>query len=187
MPHTLAVVDVLIAAERLTQASDTISLTTLHLERDLRRCRLRVTVPAAGARLQERRVTVVPDALFSLDVAGNRLDFVVELDRGTERREKWRDKVAALTTWITTPQSRTLLPGRRSSATVMVVTESPGRREQLRVWTEEELCSMGFLRDYGRIFAISCASPVSLSPEAFFAQPHWWPVFSQVPKSLIKK
>jgi hypothetical protein len=70
MPHTLAVVDVLVAVERLTQEVPTIRLTQLLLERDIRRRRFRVQVPAMSEYQPARHVAVVPDALFSLDVAG---------------------------------------------------------------------------------------------------------------------
>src|SRR4051794_31538334 len=99
---TLAVVDVLVAVERLTQEVPEIRLQTLLLERDLRRLHLQVTVPrGASGYEQARRVGVVPDALFSVSVAGGTTQhFVLELDRGTERQQVWRDKVAALTLWV---------------------------------------------------------------------------------------
>src|SRR4051794_36553913 len=63
MPHTLAVIDVLIAAERLTHDSHEIRLTQLVLERELRRLAHRVSVPSVAGFSPERSVTVIPDAV----------------------------------------------------------------------------------------------------------------------------
>jgi hypothetical protein len=147
MPHTLAVVDVLIAAERFAGSATPVHLEQLQLERDLRRLRLRVTVPPAGVRTQQRTVTVVPDALFTMDVAGHVLHFLVELDRGTERRQQWRDKAAALTAWVAAPERHKVLSG--PYVTVLVVTQTPARRDELRAWTEQELHALGLFLDTG--------------------------------------
>jgi protein involved in plasmid replication-relaxation len=184
MPHTLAVIDVLIAAERLTHANPAIRFTQLRSERELRQRSMRVTVLASHDTATARHITVVPDAVFSLAVAGVTQDFVLELDRGSERRVVWQRKVAALTAWIDAPAGEALLPS--EYLRLIVVTTSPARREQLRVWTGEELTARGLLGNYGRLFAISDSSPVALSPEEFFAGAHWHPPFAGSPDSLIE-
>jgi Replication-relaxation len=181
LPHTLAVIDVLIAAERLTHDFD-IRLTQLCTERELRRLRPRVSVPGVPGYTSAWQVTVIPDAVFSLAVGAQTQHFVLEVDRGTERQGAWRRKVAALTQWIDSPGSAALLPG--EYVTVMVVTPIPQRREQLRRWTARELTTRGLTQHAG-MFALSSASPVALTPQAFFMGEHWHPPSIGTPDSLI--
>jgi hypothetical protein len=61
-PHTLAVIDVLIAAERLTHDTADIRLLQLVLERELRQLAYKVTVPAGEYLTPQHVVTVIPDA-----------------------------------------------------------------------------------------------------------------------------
>ncbi|MGY1710352.1 replication-relaxation family protein [Geodermatophilus sp. SYSU D00758] len=183
MPHTLAVVDVLVALEQLTQEVPGVSLQELLLERDLRRKGLKATVPAGGGVLQPRRVTVVPDAFFTLSVAGGLQHFLLEVDRDTERQHQWREKVAALAFWLTSPASRTLVP--TPSVTVMVTTPSVRRREQLRLWTQQELRERRLFEDFAGIFMLTSVSPLDVAPAAFFGEAHWHPAYLGATDSLI--
>src|SRR5512144_894475 len=81
LPHTLAVIDVLIAADRLTDLSPAIRLEQLRLEQHLRRLAPRAGVTGVDGQSAARPCTVVPDAIFSVSVRGERQDFVLELDR----------------------------------------------------------------------------------------------------------
>jgi protein involved in plasmid replication-relaxation len=182
MPHTLAVIDVLVAVERLTQEVPEIRMTKLLLERDLRRLRPQVTAPGTTAYDRSRRVAVVPDALFSLINDGDGQDFILELDRGTERQHVWRDKVAAMTLWVTSPASAELLTSQH--ITVMVVTTAgPRRREDLRSWTAAELQARGLFDEYASIFAITDVSAVTTPPVEFFGGTHWHPPFAAALKA----
>jgi hypothetical protein len=183
MPHTLAVIDVLIAAERLTQEEPDVKFEQLLLERDLRRLQCKVEVPAVQGPLQSRRVTVVSDAVFTLVVNGTPQHFVLELDRDTERRVAWQRKVAALTLWIASPDSRGLLPG--PYVFVMVVTPTWQRREQLRLWTAQELRARSLYDQYAPIYAITDVSPVATEPVDFFTGSYWYPPFTGSPDSLV--
>jgi len=186
MPHTLAVVDVLVAVERLTQEVPEVRVQKLLLDRDLRRLRLQVTVPRASGYERDRRVGVVPDALFSLSIGGTTEDsyFLLEMDRGTERQQVWRDKVAPLTLWVASASSSTLLT--TPYVTAMVVTTTERRRESLRTWTAAELQARGLSDEYSFMYAITDASPVTTAPVEFFGGAHWYPPFSgDPPDSLI--
>jgi hypothetical protein len=183
MPHTLAIIDVLIAAERLTQEVPGIQLSAVVMERELKRWRMQTIVPGISGLTQSRTVTVVPDALFSLTVEGVVQHFVLEVDRDTEHQRAWRDKVAALTSWLMSPDTAELLPSR--FITVNIVTPDADRRNTLRVWTEEELRRRGFFDRYGSRFMITAASPVTMSPVEFFMEEHWHPPYIGSPDSLI--
>jgi hypothetical protein len=183
MPHTLAVIDVLIAAERLTQEVVSVYLTQLLLERDLRRMGLRVTVPPIQVQAHARRVTVVPDAIFSFEVDGVEQHFILELDRDTERAQAWRNKVAALALWLDSTSSRHSLPS--DYRTVIVAVPTNRRREQLREWTALELKERSLYDTYAPIFVFSEISPVSTTPLDFFAGAHWYPAYLADPEGLI--
>lgn len=69
MDHTLATIDVLIAAERLCRTQP-VALSRLLLERQLRTHPTRVTVPAVEGK-PARPVAVIPDAWFELTITGH--------------------------------------------------------------------------------------------------------------------
>ncbi|WP_448620072.1 replication-relaxation family protein [Geodermatophilus sp. URMC 65] len=183
MRHTLAVIDVLISAERLMDEVWDVQLTQLVLERELRRLSLRVAVPGVSGYAPARQVTVVPDGVFSLWTAGTTQHFVLEVDQATERERVWRDKVAALVSWVASPSARTLLPD--PYVTVMVVTPTPGRRKQLRLWTMQELRARGLFDRYVDLFAFTNESPVTLSPQEFFGGHYWYVLDLDTPDSLV--
>jgi hypothetical protein len=184
MPHTLAVVDVLVAAERLTDEVPTIGLQQLLLERELRRRGLRVTVPTLSRYDRPVGVAVVPDAVFSLGIEGTTQYLLLELDRGTERQRAWREKVAALTLWLASAQSTQLLT--TEYVTVMVVTTAgKARRDYLRSWTLAELQARGLYDEYASMFAFTEASPADTEPVEFFGGNHWYPPYKDVPDSLV--
>jgi hypothetical protein len=131
-----------------------------------------------------RRVSVVPDALFSLRIGNATQTFLLELDRGTERQQAWRDKVATVTFWIAAPESQALLP--TDYVTVMVVTTAgPTRREYLRYWTAAELHSRGLSEEYGSVFAFTDSSAVTTPVVEFFGGRHWHPAVTGALDSLI--
>ncbi len=95
MDHTLATIDVLIAAEVLCRTAP-VAMPRLLVERQLRTHPLRVALPA-GEGTPARLVAVIPDAWFELAVADHQPEpIAMELDRGIEDQKRWRAKVAAL-------------------------------------------------------------------------------------------
>src|SRR5512135_887016 len=131
MDHTLATIDVLIAAERLCRTQP-VTLSRLLIERQLRAHPTRVTLPAVENK-PARSVAVIPDAWFELAVAGHQpIAIAVELDRGTEDQKRWRGKVAALAVWAAGSYRQAF---DAETLTVAVVTPDPARRNTLRTWT----------------------------------------------------
>ena len=97
MIHRLAVIDVMIAADMLCNANESITCPRMLSERELKRNALRVQVPSSGGG-QRRDVAVIPDAWFQLAHGnGTPYSIAVELDRGTEDQKVWRQKIAAYT------------------------------------------------------------------------------------------
>jgi len=183
MQHTLEIIDVLIAAQRLAQDLPDVQLTDVVMERELRRWRMQAVVPGVSGYTQTRTVTVVPDALFTLEVQGVAQHFVLEVDRDTEHRRVWQDKVAALTYWLLSPDIKMVFS--TDLITVMVVTPGDTRRDALRAWTEKELRERGLFDEQASMFMITAESPPGMTPAAFFAGRHWHPPYLGEPDNLI--
>jgi len=178
MEHTLAAVDVLVAAERLCRRFQ-VSMPRLLNERQLKRSSVRVQ-PAG--RPDASRVAVIPDAWFQLTSAEcDPVSIALELDRGTEGQKHWRRKVASLTAWAEGPYRRAF---ETDNLTVAVVVPTTVRRVQLSEWTAQELESIdrGELAD---IFLFTEASPVTTDPFELFFDLLWYPAGQAYPVSLL--
>ncbi|MFJ6384958.1 replication-relaxation family protein [Kitasatospora sp. NPDC092039] len=178
MEHTLAAVDVLVAAELLNRQHPLVSVPRLFTERQLKREAVRVQ-PAGDS--QARPVAVIPDAWLELAVAGEAVYVALELDRGTEEQKYWRRKVAALTAWALGPYRQLF---EADNLTVATVVPTTARRRQLSSWTAQELYGIGqpALCD---VFLFTETSPLEVSAEAFFFGALWFPADRPEPVSLL--
>jgi hypothetical protein len=179
MAHTLATVDVLIAAELLCQTTP-VTMPKLLTERQLRAHPIRVMLPA-GADKPARSVAVIPDAWFELAVAGRQPDpIAVELDRGTHDQKRWRAKVAALAAWAEGPYRQVF---DAQTLTIAVITPEEARRDILRRWTHQELTRLG--RQSLDVFLFTSADPAAIAPAQFFFGPCWYEPEAAEPVSLL--
>lgn len=179
MEHTLAAVDVLVAAECLCRTNTRFTLARLLSERQLKRMNVRVQ-PAGHD--DARAVAVIPDAWFEVQVLDEpSIAIALELDRSTEHQKHWRRKIAALTAWAEGPYRSAF---EADNLTVAVATPSRQRRDQLADWTWRELQTIG-RTDLADIFLLTEASPVTTPPETFFFEPVWHPAGEQHPVSLL--
>ncbi|WP_406462612.1 replication-relaxation family protein [Streptomyces sp. NBC_01622] len=178
MEHTLAAVDVLVAAERLCRKFQ-VSLPRLLNERQLKRSSIRVQ---PVGRPEAPRMAVIPDAWFQLTAVGcDPVSIALELDRGTEGQKHWRRKVASLTAWAEGPYRRAF---ETDNLTVAVAVPTMARRVQLSEWTAQELESIG--RDQlADIFLFTDASPVATDPFELFFDLLWYPAGQDHPVSLL--
>ncbi|MBB4984780.1 replication-relaxation family protein [Streptomyces nymphaeiformis] len=177
MEHTLAAIDVLVAAERLCREFN-VSMPRLVTERQLKRSPVRVQ-PAG--RPDAPRTTVIPDAWFELCVGGESVYIALELDRGTEQQKHWRRKVAALTAWAEGPYRQVF---EADNLTVAVAVPAKARREQLSDWTIRELEAIG-RTELADIFLFTSVSPVTTDPFELFFGPCWYPAGADRPVSLL--
>ncbi|MFC9883129.1 replication-relaxation family protein [Streptomyces libani] len=178
MEHTLAAVDVLVAAQSLCREFE-VSMPRLLNERQLKRSSIRVQ-PAG--RPEAPRVAVIPDAWFQLTVPDSEpVSIALELDRGTEGQKHWRRKVAALTAWAEGPYRKAF---ETDNLTVAVVAPTKVRRDHLSAWTAEELASIG-KSELADIFLFTNASPVTTEPFELFFGPCWYPAGESHPVSLL--
>lgn len=177
MEHTLAAVDVLVAAELLCQRFR-VSMPRLITERQLKRMNIRVQPHGQDG----RSVAVIPDAWFELEAAEEpAVAIALELDRGTEYQRSWRRKVASLTAWADGPYRSSF---EADNLTVAVATSNQARRDQLRTWTRMELEAISGLH-LAEIFLFTDASPVATEPVQFFFSPLWYPAGQSTPVALL--
>lgn len=173
MPHRLATIDVMIAADCLCRDYPVYCPQMLS-ERELKHGALKVEVspgPMVGESERPRTVAVIPDAWFQLTVEGHLpVSIALELDRGTESQRAWRDKVAALALWALGPYRNAF---QADNVTIGVVCPDVRRRETLAQWTKKELEArkLSTLLD---IFLFTSASPVIAMPAEFFFGPVWF-------------
>ncbi|MEU9573731.1 replication-relaxation family protein [Streptomyces massasporeus] len=178
MEHTLAAVDVLVAAESLCRTMR-VSMPRMLSERQLKRTNVRVT-PAGHE--DARPVAVIPDAWFELQAFDDPpVAIALELDRSTEHQKHWRRKIAALAAWAEGPYRSAF---DSDNLTVAVVTPTPQRRDQLAAWTTQELDATGSTHVVD-IFLFTDASPVTTPPERFFFEPLWLSLTSSAPVGLL--
>ncbi|MER6316228.1 replication-relaxation family protein [Streptomyces sp. NPDC001581] len=178
MEHTLAAVDVLVAAECLCR-DFRVSMPRLLNERQLKRSSIRVQ-PAG--RSEAPRMAVIPDAWFELTaVGGDPVSVALELDRGTEGQKQWRRKVACLTAWAEGPYRDAF---ESDNLTVAVAIPSAARRDQLSTWTLEELGQNGS-PELADIFLFTDASLVTTDPFELFFGLCWYPAGAADPVSLL--
>ena len=171
MPHTLAAIDVLISATCLCRDYD-VSCPRMLSERSLKRGALRVEVPPGPKTIShaKRHVAVIPDGWFELQVRNNPgVSVALELDRGTEAKGAWRDKVAALAFWAIGPYKEAF---EASNLTVVVVCSDTQRRDTLADWTLAELTDRR-MRNLADIFLFGAQDPVTTPPGEFFFGQCW--------------
>lgn len=178
--HTLATIDVLIAAELLCCTSP-VAMPRLLTERELKVNPARVELASADGQ-STRSVAVIPDAWFELAVGTKKpVAIAIELDRGSEDQKRWRGKVAALAAWALGPYREAF---GNETLTIAVVTPDAVRRDQLRTWTSQELDRIG-QPELAEIFLFTDADPVATSPQRFFVGRVWYEPTTSEPVSLL--
>lgn len=181
LAHTLAVNDVLVAAELLCRDQPQLELASLCHELALKRQPLQVTLGDGSS------VGVIPDGW--LDIRIHELSreyqscFALEVDRGSVEQRAWRRKVRALLAWSRGPYVKAF---GTTSLTVMVVATPGGRRcRELMRWTEAELHTLG-AQGESDLFRFTGQSATTLQPVEFFLTPQWHRLFDPRPLRLIK-
>jgi len=181
LAHILACSDVYVSATLLCRNEDGLELERLVPERVLRGLGERVQVDG-----RPRRVT--PDGWFSIiaTAAGERFRYPIalEVDMGSEKQTKWRDKIRGLLAWMDSPSYEKLF-GTRSVTTAVICPGKPKHAGVLCAWTEAELEVLKRRRD-GKHFLFTGANPATIVPRAFFGEPTWQEPFAQGPVSLLE-
>jgi hypothetical protein len=152
LSHTLALNDVLIAAEELAEVCpDYVRLIRAVHEQELKRWNLPHVIPDGFLHFQ------------LLTTAGwHNFPLLVELDMGTQNREAWQNKVARYTRFFAESLHTYFHMPPEALATVAVITTAGDERvENLQRWTEQALTRLGKREDLGDFFFFGDVFPDS--------------------------
>src|SRR5918999_5256581 len=181
--HLLAVNELLIAGQLLCRQQPALKLARVLHQQDFERQPVLVRRPGG----QPAKVKL--DGFLDFEVhsaSPYRAPFCLELDRGTERRQKWRDKVKSLVHFLRGPYQDTF--GRK--AVTIGVVATPGRERLISLigWTREELTELKATpEEIGAFrfatFPLDCRTPEAQrpTPAELFLTPRWYPAFESKP------
>ncbi len=185
--HLLAVNELLIAGQRLCQQQPTLKLARVLHQQDFERQPVVVRRPGG----QPAKVKLDGFLDFEVHTAQPyRSPLCLEVDRGTERRQKWRDKVRHLVYFMRGPYQDTF---KRQAVTIGVVA-TPGRERLISLigWTREELTELRATSEEVAAFRFATfpldwrtAEAQRPAPEEVFLAPRWYPAFEATPVPLF--
>jgi hypothetical protein len=146
--HALAIIDVFITADLLTQRDDRFAVETMLPDRVLRHRPMVVTCESTEfltGEIHTKQTKLIPDAFLLLRFAGETAQrtfpILLELDRGTEGPRPWREKIRSYLAALEGPYQQRF---GQESLTVAIVTPAGERRlGQLLGWLEAELLAGG--------------------------------------------
>jgi hypothetical protein len=185
--HLLAVNELLIAGQLLCRQRPAFKLAkALHQQHFERQ-------PVIVRRANGQPAKVKLDGFLDFEVhtaSPYRSPVCLELDRGTERRQKWRDKVRHLVWFLRGPYQETFS---RTAVTIGVVA-TPGRERLISLigWTREELTELKASPEEIAAFRFASfpldwrtAEAQRPTPDDIFLAPHWYPAFESKPVALF--
>jgi hypothetical protein len=185
MQHTLAVSDVLIAAQLLSQTIPGITLTRMFTERALRR-KIAVTLPTrtGDGTAHHRSMYVEPDASCDFLLHQTWQTFVhIEVYRNLPPVEwRFKRKIVGYVTYAVSGQHEELF--QTPSLSIAVITPTAQMAATLKRWTEEALHA-STQPDYGELFFFSSLNTASASPEDIFLSPIWEQAFNTAKTPLL--
>lgn len=155
--HSLAINDVLIAAHKLK--GYTLAEFTTEFEWKSK--------PTGG---------LAPDASILFERDGSYFPIVVEVDRSTEQRKFFKDKVSRLVRYSQDHESLTIA--------VIDITDNPNRLKALIRWTEQELTELG-ARNLKDIFLFASFDTDQEELSRVFCEAIWHTPFGEEPTTLL--
>jgi hypothetical protein len=193
--HTLAVSDVLIAAQLLERRVEGLLVAALRHEYDLKRTAAIRFAP--GQVDPTGSVYVVPDGWLDIRLAradgtALQLPLWLELDRGTEAIAAIKRKVRGIVAYHVGGHYGRVFGTNHLQVVFLVdraaydTTEQAAHRvDQIRRWCEEELTRLD-RRSYGSIVRVAVLpAREELDPLPFFTAPHCREPFSPTPVALL--
>ena len=175
--HTLAANDLLILTHLFCKQHDQFQLERFETESELKRhpVYLENTSP---------KVAVIPDAWVLLAGGENEYGIAWELDRATENRTVFREKIRMLAYYSQGPYADEFQTDALTIA--FVATEGGARRvESMLVWTEAELTNLGAQALASTVF-FAAFDPAKADPEEVFLSPIWRRPFTITPVALVE-
>jgi hypothetical protein len=186
--HLLAVNEVLIAGRRLCQQYPTVKLAKVLHQQDFEREPVPVRRPGGS----ETKVKLDGFLDFEVHTAQPyRAPLCLEVDRGSERRKRWREKVRNLVYFM---RGAYQVRFDRKAITIGVVaTSNRNRLIALITWTREELTELKATPEEVAAFRFATypldwwtPEPQRPTPEELFLTPRWYPAFDSKPVALLR-
>ena len=187
LDHTLAVNDFFIGLELLERETPSLHVEERLHEFELKKRATNVAFSPEGDRTLST-TTVIPDgwANITVGVAGNgyRTCVALELDRGSHKSRRFKQKIAAILAWSRGPYQRIF----QTTSLLVAVVATPGTKRaiQLLTWTQEELERLNATQDEREQFVFTPLPPDSPPDELFFGD-CWRLPFDSRPTSLLRR
>jgi hypothetical protein len=175
LKHTLASLDVLIAAHVVTRTNPRIQLNQFFTDYELKQQRFTVVI-------NQRKHAIVPDGWLDLSVEGEQGCIALELDRGTEDREAFQQKIRLYVPFITDVCMKAL--GADSLSVAVITTDGADRLSRLIRWTEAELTQLGE-QGLGQLFVFAAVDTDEISANELFFSPLFSCLFGEPNVSLL--
>jgi Replication-relaxation len=181
LQHTLAVNDVLIAAQLLSQSHPNIILTRMYMERELKR-KIYVATP--------ERTLIEPDASceFSMTETWHETPqtwddfFHIEVYRHVPQEGRFKQKIRGYVVSVETGHHEALFHTPALSIAVFAATEPMAAI--LKKWTQEALQESN-QPEQGERFFFTSSDPATASPEEIFLSPVWEQALSTTKTPLL--
>jgi Replication-relaxation len=182
LKHTMAVTDVLIAAQLLSQTVPHIELTRIITERELKR-KIYVDMP--------EKVCIEPDASLEFLIAETWHNppetwkdfFFIEVYRNLPPAEwRFKQKIQGYVTYGKSRQHAALF--KTSALSIAVIAQTPQMAITLKRWAEQVLTQMQRTEE-GEWFFFCSLNTATATPEELFLSPVWESAFGTAKTPLI--
>jgi hypothetical protein len=183
MQHTLAVSDVLIAAQLLAKTIPALTVTRLFTERALRR-KIAVTLPAHTSATHHRQIYIEPDASCDFLIHKAWQTFIhIEIYRTLPPAEwRFKQKVMGYVTYAVSGLHEEVFG--TPSLSIAVIAATKQMAATLKHWTEEALAGIGQVQ-YGELFYFRSLNTATARPENIYVAPLWEQAFSTTKTPLL--
>ena len=187
MLHNVLLTRFLVAAHVWSRKRTDFNLVTVRFGHEFGRTPGRVTLEERGKIVT---VPVIPDAwlLFERVSNGNQLPIFLEIDRGMEYRQRFKQHIRSRIQFIE-DGSYTRMFGSRSVTIAYATTgESPAykerRRQTMALWTSEVLAELG-KKNWANVFRFASLDFKGFFDLALFEKPVWYRPDSPTPLTIL--
>ncbi len=185
--HPLALTRFLVTAQVLVKNQPKIKLTQMKIEYELRQTASEVTIAATNkaGKTEEIPIAVVPDAWLDFSLPNlQSLPILLEIDRGTEQQQKFKQHVAARIAYVRRGGGYSKQFGTEYVSIAYATTGSQQRLQTMLTWTEEVMRDLG-KQSFSRVFHFLSLPQGDLDPDWLFLSPTWKRPFEKQPVALL--
>jgi hypothetical protein len=189
LSHSLALTDVLVAADLFLKAETSYTIKTRLHERTLKRSPFHTSFARSG---KTERFTLIPDAYIefwhtSPEGRQEPIPVYLEVDRGTEDQKFFRKRIRSYSVFVKSQAYRSVanLP---AITIAFATTKGEKRVDQMREWTRRELAATQEPKWLSDLFLFTALPDriEEIEPRQLFLDPVWYvPSDGENPLSLL--